>query len=268
MSTLGPYPLNAVVQGEALDLLRALPDASVDMVATDPPYSSGGFTRGDRMADPRTKYCQDGDDLGRVSFTGDNRDQLAFVYWCALWLDQCRRVLKPNGYALVFCDWRQVPAAALGFQSGGLLWRGLLSWDKGDGARAPHAAYYRHQCEYVVWGTAGPLAPGKAGHGGPWPGCYHVPVRRDDKHHMTGKPTELMRQLVRACPVDGVVLDPFAGSGTTVLAAMLEGRRGLGFELAPANVAIANKRLEAALQGVDYLAHDAGQSALFAGGAA
>lgn len=243
-----PFALDRAHQGEALGLLQQLPDASVDALVTDPPYSSGGFTRGDRATDPRAKYCQNGEDLGRISFTGDNRDGRSWAYWTALWLSEVRRIVKPGGYALVFCDWRQLPLATDAFQAGGLVWRGLISWDKGPGARAPHTGYFRHQAEFVVWGSAGPLAPSPWG--GPWPGVLTVPVARQDKHHMTGKPTALMRSLVRAaCPPGGLVLDPFAGSGTTLVACALEGRRGLGFELESENVRISNDRLDGVASG-------------------
>lgn len=56
------------------------------------------------------------------------------------------------------------------------------------------------------------------------PGVIRESVRKPDKHHLTGKPTELMRQLVRICETDGRVLDPFAGSGTTLVAAQSIGR--------------------------------------------
>lgn len=55
------------------------------------------------------------------------------------------------------------------------------------------------------------------------PGAIGEPVRKADKHHMTGKPTDLMRQLVRICKGDGRILDPFAGSGASLVAADLEG---------------------------------------------
>jgi hypothetical protein len=57
------------------------------------------------------------------------------------------------------------------------------------------------------------------------------PVRITDKHHITGKPTAVMRQLARVCPAGGIVLDPFAGSATTSVAALLERRRFVGIEL-------------------------------------
>jgi len=61
---------------------------------------------------------------------------------------------------------------------------------------------------------------------------------------MTGKPTDLMRELVKIVPPDGVILDPFAGSGTTCVAAAMEGRRFIGIEMEPAYAEIAQRRLD------------------------
>ncbi len=252
---------------ETLAALTRLPDDSVDAVITDPPYSSGGFTRGDRNNDPAQKYASsdspDGRGVGRISFSGDNRDGRSWAYWSALWMSECLRVLRPGGYMLTFTDWRMLPLATDALQAGGFVWRGLVAWDKGESARAPHTGYFRHQAEYVVWGTKGPLEPAK--HGGPFPGVVRCSVRQDDKFHITGKPTEVMRQLVRVVPEGAIVLDPFAGSGTTVLGAMLENRRAFGFEREPENVRIANERIKAAQVGLQGREALEGQRPLFGG---
>ena len=219
-------------QGEALALLRRLPSESVDALVTDPPYSSGGFTRSDRSEDPTDKYVHTTVQIVRNSFSGDNRDARSWCYWMALWLSEANRVCREGAYALVFTDWRQLPLAADSFQAGGFMWRGIVAWDKTEGARAPHTGYFRHQCEYVVWGSKGPLAPSMFG--GPFPGVYRCPVLQSDKHHLTGKPTALMLELLQCVaasrdpgPLHGqrhhggpgrrrpVILDPFMGSGTT-----------------------------------------------------
>lgn len=97
------------------------------------------------------------------------------------------------------------------------------------------------RCEYVVWGTKGAL--GKAEHGGPWPGCYRHTVIVKDKLHLTGKPLSLMRELVRIPKPGSLILDPFAGSGTTLLAARIEGRQAIGIELSREYCQIAGRRL-------------------------
>ena len=229
--------------GDALALLRELPDASVDAVITDPPYSSGGSFRGDRVTKTSDKYV--GNDVARVyaEFSGDTRDQRAFAYWEALWIGECLRLSKPGAPILLFTDWRQLGATIDALQAGGAVFRGVVPWDKTEAVR-PVLGRFRSQAEYVVWGSNGSMPVG----GPALPGAYRIPVKQSDKHHMTGKPTELMRALVRICPVGGTVLDPFAGSGTTGVAALLEGRSFIGFEREAAYVEIARARLAAAEQ--------------------
>ncbi len=71
-------------------------------------------------------------------------------------------------------------------------------------------------------------------------------VHARENHHPTVKPTELMRYLCRlVTPPDGVVLDPFMGSGSTLKAAELEGFSGIGIELSPDYIAIAKRRIAA-----------------------
>jgi site-specific DNA-methyltransferase (adenine-specific) len=279
VTALGAWELGRVHRVEMLAALGlpnvgaalgGLPSDSVDMLLTDPPYSSGGFTRGDRAADPAQKYPRDGSPdsvgTGRISFTGDNRDGRSWAYWCSLWLSECQRIVRPGGYAAMFTDWRQLPLATDAFQAGGFVWRGIFAWDKGEAARAPHPGYFRHQCEYLVWGTNGPCSAEAGAGRGPYPGCDRVAVRQDDKFHMTGKPTELMRRLVRVVPPGALVLDPFAGSGTTLVACELEGRVGLGFEREQENVDIANERIAAARDSIDAAAARQRQLGIFAAG--
>jgi site-specific DNA-methyltransferase (adenine-specific) len=247
-------------QGEALSVLRSMPDASVDAIVTDPPYSSGGFTRGDRTGSTGKKYTLTGTLVDRPEFAGDNRDQRSFGYWCALWLSECLRVAKPGAPICVFTDWRQLPTTTDALQAGGFVWRGVVVWDKTEACR-PAMGRFAAQCEYVVWGTAGP-SPDRVDVGC-LGGVIREPVRVADKHHVTGKPTVVMQQLVRVCPPEGTVLDPFAGSGTTGVAALLEGRRFVGIEITEEYAAIARERLRATDAGVALGDFRNGQEPLF-----
>lgn len=229
---------------ESLALLQGMEDNTVDAVVTDPPYSSGGFSRDDKARPTGEKYQSSNVREKYPEFGGDSRDQRSYLMWCALWISECVRVLKPGGYFMAFTDWRQLPVMTDALQAGGVFWRGTIAWDKGRGARAPHKGYFKHQCEYVLWGTKGPAV--QLTHDGPFDGCYSIPVRQADKHHMTGKPTELMRELVRPVVPGGLVLDPFAGSGTTGVAALMTGRRFIGVEREPQYYDIARDRLEEA----------------------
>lgn len=227
--------------GDALGVLRELPSASVDAVITDPPYSSGGMVRGDRTQDTRSKYHADGRYNDEASFTGDNRDQRAYGYWVALWLAECLRVAKPEAITLLFTDWRQLPTTTDALQAGGWVWRGIVPWFK-PSAR-PISGRFTASCEYVVWGSNGPRSVD--GWGYALPGFYQAMPPRD-REHLTQKPLDLMRGLVKICPKGGVVLDPFMGAGTTGAAAAIEGRQFIGVELTEHYATVAEQRIRTA----------------------
>lgn len=233
--------LNRIFHGDCLSVLRSMPDESVDAVITDPPYSSGGLTHAEHSKDPIEKYQQTGTKIVRPSFVGDNKDARSWMHWCVLWIAECQRITKKGGYFLMFTDWRQLPLATDAIQFGDYVWRGIVAWDKTEGSRAPHKGYFRHQCEYIVWGTKAKCP--KATHSGPYPGCYRFPVKQSDKFHLTGKPTSLMEKLVSVVPEGGIILDPFAGSGTTLVAAKNTGRQYIGIEKDIANYNVALSRL-------------------------
>lgn len=229
---------------ESLHWLEQLPAGCADALVTDPPYSSGGLFRSDKNLNTVTKYQGNSVKAGHLAFSGDNRDARSWAMWSTLWLTEAGRIVKQPGYALVFTDWRQLPNATDALQAGGWIWRGLIAWDKGLGARAPHTGYFRHQAEYLVWGTVGPTgrAPGL---GGPFPGVYRANVDRKEKRHLAGKPTKLFDQLLDCVPRGGTVLDPFAGSASAGVSCVRAGLGYLGCEIDPANCETAAAWLDA-----------------------
>lgn len=232
-------------QGDCLELLNGMsspPGGIFDAIVTDPPYCSRADTKSGRDADPVSKYCQNGNACGRPSFSGDQRDSRSFLFWCTMWLSVSRRHCKKSAYSLVFIDWRQLPLMTDIVQAAGWVWKGLCPWDKGRASRAPHKGYFRHQAEYIVWSTNGRVP--KLTDRGPFNGVHHFPIRRDDKFHLTGKPTPLLQELVKVAPTNGLILDPFAGSGTTGVAAIKEGRRAILIEQSEQYCEIAAIRLE------------------------
>lgn len=229
--------------GDSLDMLQGLAEASVDAVITDPPYSSGGAFRGDRAMDTKTKYLSSGSGNHDKTqdFGGDNRDQRSFHFWSALWAAAALRVAKPGAPALLFSDWRQLPISTDYLQAGGWVWRGIVPWAKKT-AR-PQMGRFSAQCEYVIWGSAGPM-PLERGVGC-LPGFYEF-AYPSDREHITQKPVDLMRAMVEVCEPAGTVLDPFMGSGTTGVAAVESGRCFIGCEQNPEYFSIACRRIEQA----------------------
>jgi len=233
-------------RGDCLEILPTLPAGSCQALVTDPPYSSGGLHIGTRQQSPKTKYVGTGTTAAHnVDFYGDNRDSRSWAFWSLSWLSQCHRVIAPGGYAMMFSDWRQLPTATDAFQGGGFTWRGIVPWDKTLSSRAPHTGYFRHQCEYVVWGSRGHLD--KCAHGGPFPGLVTERVIPSQKWHMTGKPVRLMAELIVPVPAGTTILDPFMGSASTALPALQSGHPFVGIEVSTRIFDTACQRLEQAL---------------------
>ncbi|MBB5878856.1 site-specific DNA-methyltransferase (adenine-specific) [Xanthomonas arboricola] len=228
---------NQLLQGDALTILPTLEANSFDALITDPPYASGGLTAAARARPPSTKYCRDG---GHADFVGDERDQRSHLKWMHLWLSECARVLKDGAPVLLFTDWRQLPLTTDALQIAGFTWRGITVWDKTEGVR-PQLGRFRNQAEYIVWGSKGNMPLDRRAP--VLPGVIRESVRKADKHHLTGKPTQLMRQLVRICESGGRILDPFAGSGTTLVAAADEGFNWTGIEITSHYAGITHQRV-------------------------
>jgi len=214
-------------------------------VVTDPPYSSGGSFRGDRTLGTNTKYLSN-DSRQRAylpQFGGDNRDQRAYLTWCALWLGAALDIAAEGAPLVCFTDWRQLPTTTDAIQAGGWVWRGVAPWIKPDSR--PQRGRIAAAAEYVVWGTAGPAQDLEE------VGCLRgywlkSSPRGDSRVHVTQKPVEVMEWLVGTCRPGGVVLDPFTGSGSTGIAALATGRGFIGIEREPAYLDIAARRLEQA----------------------
>jgi site-specific DNA-methyltransferase (adenine-specific) len=176
-----------------------------------------------------------------VDFSGDSRDQHAYGYWCALWLAECLRITKPGGVCAMFTDWRQLPTTTDALQAGGWIWRGLVPWLKPT-AR-PTAGRFTNAAEYIAWGSCGPM--GMDYQAEVFPGYFHAMTPRD-REHQTQKPLNVMRGVVTICPEDGTVLDPFMGSGTTGVAAVLAGRNFIGVEQVDHHAQVAERRIREA----------------------
>lgn len=261
---LGPNGVR-IIQGEALAFLRSLPSNSVDMVATDGPYSSGGAHRSDRAKPPERKYASTDTTFADEAFTfaGDGRDQHAFVMWAIQWTTECHRVLKDGGLFVTFSDWRQMSPTTDYLQAGGIIWRGTGVWAKGSqGARPRHGAF-RQEAEFFPWGTKGQLPEGWR-EGEKWPGCYGrgfilCDLPDHERFHLTSKPTKVMEEIIAVTRPGSLIVDPFAGAGTTLLAALRLGRRALGCELVPGYVERARARIAEEAKGLPPLRVSGGQ---------
>jgi len=223
--------------GDCLDPvtgLASLADKSVDVVITDPPYSEHVHAKsrsGSMNSAANGLVRKNGDaisipvDLGFEHIGQDTMESVA---------DQFARLARR--WVLVFCDmesahlWRGALVS-----TGGLEYVRTCAWDKTDGA--PQFTGDRP----AVWGETIVCCHPKGRkrwNGGGKRGIYSIPAAKDRcgngldaRVHTTQKPVRLMEALVADFSDEGeTILDPFAGSGTTLLAARRLGRSAIGWE--------------------------------------
>lgn len=236
---LSNNPHHIVLPGADLyrgDCLAVLPGLSgpFGALVTDPPYSSGGQSKGDRARSTGDKYLNSGS-TKFPDFLGDTKDQRAYLHWSALWMGMCFERMAEGALALVFSDWRQLPITTDAMQASGFTWQGIAVWDKTGGSR-PRKGGFRSQAEFVVWGSKGALRGERYS-----AGVFKVNPQAGGKLHQVGKPLPLMEDLIAA--VDGPILDPFMGSATTGLAAIRQGKQFVGIEASTHYFGVATERL-------------------------
>ena len=234
-----------VVEGDALAVLAALPDGAVDHVVTDPPY--------DEKTHANVKTTKGGNyEVVRVSLQFAPIDPKSIT---SALLRAARR------WVVAFCSAEMVggsrDAAGKAWVRAGF-WRKPSSMPQLTGDRPAvggEAVSIMHRPGRKTWNGGGRAA------------FWSCDVERGDgRAHPTQKPLPLMRELVRDFTDPGdVILDPFAGSGTTGVAALAEGRRVILCERVPEYAEIARRRCEAAAQGTDWRV-DPRQLSLLGGG--
>ena len=249
-------PRHRIHLGDNLDVLRAIPDASIDLVYADPPFNTGKRQQRTRL---RTVRSAEGDRTGfqgrrYATLRGETRsfgdrfdDYLGFL---EPRLAEIRRVLAPHGSLYLHLDWRESHAAKLLldeiFGREQFLNEIIWAYDYGGRARDRWPAKHdtillyareagRHvfdtgAVERIPYMAPGLVSPEKAARGKlPTDVWWHtiVPTAgRERTGYPTQKPVGILRRIVAASSrADALVLDPFAGSGTTGAACLALGRR-------------------------------------------
>jgi site-specific DNA-methyltransferase (adenine-specific) len=225
--------------GDALTVLANLPSVKASAMICDPPYCSGGFSEAaKRQAKGQGLRSEI---LREIEwFGGDNMTSAGLQ-----WLLRATAVLfkkhaaSAGATASFFCDWRMVPMLAPAIESAGLRLQAMPVWDKqspglGTGFRASHECILHFAIDTPEY------------HSVRYGNVIRSPrASSTERQHPTEKPLAVMRPLIEVqTPSDGVVLDPFMGSGSTGVAAMELGRAFVGIEHDPAHFETACKRIE------------------------
>ena len=206
-------PLNQIICGDAVVELQKLPNESVDLIVTDPPYGIS-----------RELNCK-GQRLGTTAKLNFN-----FGEWDTFNKDWFEIALKKTrGWMMTFCAKKDVGFFIDGLEKSGFIAIDVLVWQKPDPIPLNAKSRFLNAWEAVVIGKK----PGAI-----WNSNYEHNIikvqapKGKSRIHPTQKPVELIKKLINLTTKEGdVVLDPFMGSGTTAVACLEAKRNYIGFEV-------------------------------------
>ena len=135
------------------DVMRLVDGEKVDLVLTDPPYSSGGLHSTDKRCKPSIKYQMTGTLKSYPEYTHDNMDGHSWAMFNQMWHMNILPEMKKGAYLLQFSDWRQLAITTDTIQTSGMMLRGIITWDKRGGR--PQKGLFRQQTEFIPYGTKG-----------------------------------------------------------------------------------------------------------------
>jgi len=227
-----------IILGDSKKLITELPDNSVDLILTDPPYNLGGYSTGNMKFSWRSEINNDIAAWDTETFRPSE------------WAQEFVRILKPDGNLFAFCTYNLLGE-----------WHGtfdpifdtfqFMVWHKTNPVPKIRRAGFLNSCELIicawnkghVWNFTkqnemhnfieSPICMGRE--------------RLKDPVHPTQKPIRVLQHVVKlASQPNALVFDPFMGVGSSGEAALRLGRRFLGFEIQRAYYEAATRRLETA----------------------
>lgn len=253
MATLVPYYRSVnrdftLLHGNCMELLNQF-DFKFDMIFADPPYflSNDGisFQSGKIVSVNKGEWDK-----------GKSTDEINDFNM--RWLSACRDKLKDNGTIWISGTYHNIFSVATALKSLGYKILNVVTWAKTNPPPNISCRYFTYSTEFVIWARKSPKVPHRFNYelmkllndGKQMTDVWRLPaIARWEKScgkHPTQKPLALLTRIILASTDENNwILDPFAGSSTTGIAACLTGRRYLGIEKEKEFVVISkNRRIE------------------------
>ena len=255
MIRMSDLPLDKILHGDCIKILKSLPDNSVDMVFADPPYN---MQLGGELHRP---------DHSKVDAVTDHWDQFesmrAYDELSKAWLTECRRVLKDNGTLWVIGSYHNIFRVGATLMDTGFWILNDVIWRKNNPMPNFRGTRLCNAHETLIWAskhekskyTFNYDALKEMNDGLQMRSDWLIPIcsggerlKNDEglKVHTTQKPEALLyRVLMTASKPGDVILDPFFGTGTTGAVAKKMGRHFIGIEREQTYINAAQKRINA-----------------------
>lgn len=220
---MSELPLNTIVPGDCLGVMRGWPSGSVDLVLTDPPYGVGYHSNHYKDRNPHAPITND------------------WNFQIGQFFQEGYRVLRDGGAAYVFCRWDVYPIWAPYISPSKLKLKTAIVWLKDNWSAGDLEGSFGNQYEMILF-----LVKGRHKiRGKRWPNVWPFPrVPHTQLLHPAQKPIELLERAILASTDDGgLVVDPMCGSGSTGVACQRTGRKFFLADCDPSAVSVASGRL-------------------------
>ena len=227
--------IDKIYNMDCLEGMKQIPDNSIDLVVTDPPYNTG---------------MQANNAKARLSHFFN--DKFPPEIYKKLAEDVCKelfRVLKQDKGIYIYMNWKSLSVWIENLEKAGFKVKNVIIWDK-----VVHGLNYQNYAytyEMIIFATKGTFFPHNKKDGNKfYRDIWHIKRNLDNEsekieHHETQKAIEVVKlPLKHASKPGDIILDPFMGSGTTAVACLMLNRHFIGFELEKKYCDIANMRIK------------------------
>lgn len=238
----------SLVLGDSFIILKKIKPESIDMIFADPPYflSDNGIScKGGKMVSVNKGEW---DKAVTVSEKHEfNRE----------WIRLCKRCLKPNGTIWISGTFHNIYSVGMALEEEGFKILNNITWQKTNPPPNLACKCFTHSTETVLWAKKTSNAKYtfnyklmKELNGGKqmkdvWSGSLTKPSEKKEGKHPTQKPIYLLEKIILSSTNEGdLILDPFAGSGTTGVVAVRENRKFIGIEKEEEYIEISTKRIK------------------------
>lgn len=230
---------NNFICGDCLSVMKEIPDGSINLIVTSPPYNLKNST-GNGMKDGRGGKWSNAALINGYSHYDDNMPHDAYVEWQRECLAEMLRLIPDDGAIFYNHKWR-VQNGLLQDRGDivlGLPVRQIIIWQRNGGINF-NSGYFlpTYEVIYLICKPKFKLSPKSNAYGDVW----KFNCERDNKHPAPF-PVALIERIISSTTAK-IVLDPFMGSGTTALAAKNLNREFVGIDISPEYCEIAKSRV-------------------------
>ena len=231
--------INKNICGDAVTVMKQIPDASIDLVITSPPYNLKNST-GNGMKDGRGGKWANAALQKGYSHHADNMPHDEYVKWQRQCLRQMIRILKNDGAIFYNHKWRVQNGLLQDRQDivKGFPVRQIIIWKRNGGINFNRGYYLpTYEVIYLIAKPEFKLTPKASGYGDVWEFGQEL-----KNPHPAPFPVAMIERIILSTTAN-LILDPFMGSGTTAVAAQSLGRDFIGIDISPEYCKMADERL-------------------------